>query len=456
MAQQVLLAVDTDREILTAMERDLARRFAADYRIVTAATPEAAFAELNIGDQVAVVMAGQSLTDTDGVEFLNTCHQLHPAAKRVLLITYGDIAAGRAGVRAMALGLLDDYLNKPWGDPELELYRTVSELLSQRARAAGATVSQPVAVRVVGPQWSARSHQLRDLLTRNSVAHRFYDIAQPEGRQLLRQAGVAPGDQPIVLLFDGRVLVDPPNESIAEALGVQTKPTSTRYDLTVIGGGPAGLTAAMYAASEGLATLLLEREALGGQAGTTSLIRSYLGFPRGISGRELASRAVEQALFMGAEIAFIQATADLDVHSGDLLLTLADGSLARSDTVVIATGVTLPQARCARARGAARCRGVLRRRRHRGDCAERAAGLRRRRRQCSRAGCRTSGPLRLTRDPAGPRTRALREYVGLLDPRDGTSVQYQRPAQRDGNRRPWPRPPPSHFGARLGNRPGTN
>ena len=340
MAQQVLLAVDTDREILTAMERDLARRFAADYRIVTAATPEAAFAELNIGDQVAVVMAGQSLTDTDGVEFLNTCHQLHPAAKRVLLITYGDIAAGRAGVRAMALGLLDDYLNKPWGDPELELYRTVSELLSQRARAAGATVSQPVAVRVVGPQWSARSHQLRDLLTRNSVAHRFYDIAQPEGRQLLRQAGVAPGDQPIVLLFDGRVLVDPPNESIAEALGVQTKPTSTRYDLTVIGGGPAGLTAAMYAASEGLATLLLEREALGGQAGTTSLIRNYLGFPRGISGRELASRAVEQALFMGAEIAFIQATADLDVHSGDLLLTLADGSLARSDTVVIATGVT--------------------------------------------------------------------------------------------------------------------
>jgi thioredoxin reductase (NADPH) len=341
MGKPVLLAVDSDPDILAAIERDLRRRFAADYGIVTADTAEAAFAELDIGDQVAVAMAGQSsLSDTTGVDFLNTCHQLHPAAKRLLLITHGDIAAGRAGVRAMALGLLDDYLNKPWGDPEIELYPIVSELLSQRARAAVAAGSQPVAVRVVAPQRSARSHELRDLLTRNSVAHSFYDVAQAEGRQLLRQAGVVPGDQPIVLLFDGRVMVDPPNERIAEALGVQTKPASTRYDLTVIGGGPAGLTAAMYAASEGLATLLLEREAVGGQAGTTSLIRNYLGFPRGISGRELTSRAVEQALLMGAEIAFIRSTVDLDVHSEDLLLTLADGSLARSETVVIATGVT--------------------------------------------------------------------------------------------------------------------
>jgi thioredoxin reductase (NADPH) len=340
MGKPVLLAVDSDPDILAAIERDLRRRFAADYRIVTADTAEAAFAGLDIGDQVAVAMAGQSsLSDTTGVDFLNACHQLHPTAKRLLLITYGDIAAGRAGVRAMALGLLDDSLNKPWGDPELELYTVVSELLSQRARAAVAAGSQPVAVRVVAPQRSVRSHELRDLLTRNSVAHSFYDVAQAEGRQLLRQAGVV-GDQPILLLFDGRVLVDPPNEGIAEALGVQTKPASTRYDLTVIGGGPAGLTAAMYAASEGLATLLLEREAVGGQAGTTSLIRNYLGFPRGISGRELTSRAVEQALLMGAEIAFIRSTVDLDVHSEDLLLTLADGSLARSETVVIATGVT--------------------------------------------------------------------------------------------------------------------
>jgi thioredoxin reductase (NADPH) len=137
-------------------------------------------------------------------------------------------------------------------------------------------------VRIIGPQWSARSHELRDLLTRNSIPHGFYDVAKPEGYQLLQRTGVGSVDQPVVLLFDGRVLIDPPNERIAEVLGVQTRPASSLYDLAVVGGGPTGLTAAMYAASEGLSTLLLEREAIGGQAGTTSLIRNYLGFPHGI------------------------------------------------------------------------------------------------------------------------------------------------------------------------------
>jgi thioredoxin reductase (NADPH) len=340
MVQPVLLAVDSDRDILVAIERDLTRRFAADYRIVTGDTPEGAFAELNVDDQVAVVIAGQWLAETTGVDFLNACHQLHPAAKRLILISYGDIVAGRAAVRAMALGQLDHYLNKPWGNPELELYPTVSELLSQRLRAAVAPGSQPEAVKIVGPRWSARSHELRDLLARNNVSHGFYDVTKPEGRRLLNQVGVEAGDHPIALLFDGRVLVDPPNEGIAEALGVQTRPASHRYDLTVVGGGPAGLTAAMYAASEGLTTLLVEREAIGGQAGTTSLIRNYLGFPRGISGRELASRAVEQALAMGAEIVFIRSAVGLKARGEDLLLTLGDGSQALSRTVVIATGVT--------------------------------------------------------------------------------------------------------------------
>jgi thioredoxin reductase (NADPH) len=340
MAQSVLLAVDSDRDILLAIERDLTRRFAADYRIVVAETSEGAFAGLNVDDQVAVVIAGQWLAGTTGVDFLNACHQLHPAAKRLILITYGDVVAGRAAVRAMALGQLDHYLNKPWGDPELDLYPTVSELLSQRLRAAVAAGSQPEAVKIVGPRWSGRSHELRDLLARNNVSHGFYDVAEPEGRRLLKQVGVEAGDRPIALLFDGRVLIDPPNEGIAEALGVQTKPTSNRYDLAVVGGGPAGLTAAMYAASEGLATLLLEREAVGGQAGTTSLIRNYLGFPRGISGRELASRAVEQALAMGAEMVFVRSAVGLEARAEDLVLTLGDGSQAVSRTVVIATGVT--------------------------------------------------------------------------------------------------------------------
>jgi thioredoxin reductase (NADPH) len=340
MAQPVLMAVDHDRDILTTMQRDLSRRFAADYRIVTADTPDAVLADLDADDHVAVVIASQWLTDTTGVDFLSVCHQLYPDAKRLLLVSHGDYVAGTAAVRAIALGQLDQALNKPWGDPELELYPAVSELLSQQRRNAVVAGTRPEVVRIVGPQWSARSHQLRDLLTRNSVLHGFYDVATPEGRQLLERAGVAPGDHPVVLLFDGRVLVDPQNELLAEALGVQTKPASSRYDLAVVGGGPAGLTAAMYAASEGLTTALLEREAVGGQAGTTSLIRNYLGFPRGISGRELASRAVEQALVMGAELVFVRSVVGLETRGEDRLLILADGNQACSRTVVIATGVT--------------------------------------------------------------------------------------------------------------------
>jgi thioredoxin reductase (NADPH) len=185
MAQPVLLAVDNDPDIITALQRDLTRRFATDYRIVTAKTPEAALAELDVDDQVAVALAGQWLNDTTGVHFLSACHQLYPAAKRVLLITYGDYAGGTAAVRAISLGQLDQALNQPCGDPELELYPAVSDLLGQRRRATVAAGSQPEVARIVGPQWSARSHQLRDLLSRNNILHGFYDVAKPEGRQLL-------------------------------------------------------------------------------------------------------------------------------------------------------------------------------------------------------------------------------------------------------------------------------
>ena len=341
MAQPVMLVVDNERHIITAIQRDLNRRFAADYRIVTADAPDVALAELDADDQVAVVIAGQWLTETTGVDFLSACHQLYPAAKRLLLVSYGDYAGGTAAVQAIALGQLDQILNKPWGDPELELYPAVSMLLSERRRTVVAAGSQPEVVRLVGPQWAARSHQLRDLLSRNNIVHGFYDVATQEGRQLIERAGVAPGDHPVALLFDGRVLVDPQPELLAEALGIQTRPArSSHYDLVVVGGGPAGLTAAMYAASEGLATVLLEREAVGGQAGTTSLIRNYLGFPRGISGRELASRAVEQALVMGAELVFTRSVVRLETNREDRLVTFADGNQTFSRTVVIATGVT--------------------------------------------------------------------------------------------------------------------
>jgi thioredoxin reductase (NADPH) len=195
-----LLAVDSDGEVLAALDHDLTRRFAGDYRIVTAETPAAALVELDADDEVAVVIAGQWLSGTTGIDFLSGCHQLHPAAKRLLLITNGDFLGGQAAVRAMALGQLDDYVNKPWGNPELELYPTVSELLSQRSHSAVVAGSQPEIVRIVGPQWSARSHQLRDVLSRNSIPHGFYDVTKPEGRQLLARAGVAPVDLPPVII----------------------------------------------------------------------------------------------------------------------------------------------------------------------------------------------------------------------------------------------------------------
>jgi thioredoxin reductase (NADPH) len=341
MAKPTLVVVTDDPGTLTAATQALERRFGADYQVVAADAPAAALTALGqAGEQVALLLAGQWLEGMTGIEFLCRAHELHPAAKRVLLIPFGDVAAGVAGLQAMALGQLDHWLNTPWGAPELQLYPEVSELLGQWARATARAGSRSEWVRVVGPRWSARSHELRDLLGRNNIPHGFYDAREEDGRRLLAQAGLEATDQPVVLLSDGRVLVDPPTERLAQALGAQTRPGPGRYDLAVVGAGPAGLAAATYAASEGLRTLLLEREAIGGQAGTTSLIRNYLGFPRGISGGDLAARATEQAVVFGAELVYTQPATSLRSNGADRVLTLANSTQAVSRTVVVATGVS--------------------------------------------------------------------------------------------------------------------
>jgi thioredoxin reductase (NADPH) len=344
MAKPALVVVYSDRETLAALERDLGRRFGADYQVLAADTPAATLdalgARSRAGEQAAVLLADQWLAGMTGIQFLSRAHELYPAAKRVLLIPYGDVAAGVAGLQAMALGQLDHWLNTPFGPPELHLYPTVSELLSQWAKATVGASTQPEWVRVVGPRWSPRSHELRDLLGRNNIPHGFYDTDGEDGQRLLAHAGLEATDRPVLLLLDGRVLVDPSSERLAQALGAQTQPAPGRYDVTVVGAGPAGLAAATYAASEGLHTLLLEREAIGGQAGTTSLIRNYLGFPRGISGAELAARATEQAVVFGAELVYTQPATGLHASGVDQVLTLADGSQAVSRTAVIATGVS--------------------------------------------------------------------------------------------------------------------
>jgi thioredoxin reductase (NADPH) len=318
MAKPTLVVVTDDPGTLTAATQALERRFGADYQVVAADAPAAALTALGqAGEQVALLLAGQWLEGMTGIEFLCRAHELHPAAKRVLLIPFGDVAAGVAGLQAMALGQLDHWLNTPWGAPELQLYPEVSELLGQWARATTRAGSRSEWVRVVGPRWSARSHELRDLLGRNNIPHGFYDAREEDGRRLLAQAGLEATDQPVVLLSDGRVLVDPPTERLAQ-----------------------GLAAATYAASEGLRTLLLEREAIGGQAGTTSLIRNYLGFPRGISGGDLAARATEQAVVFGAELVYTQPATSLRSNGADRVLTLANSTQAVSRTVVVATGVS--------------------------------------------------------------------------------------------------------------------
>jgi thioredoxin reductase (NADPH) len=344
MAKPALVVVVGDPGHREELARTLRRRFGADYEVVAEAGPAAALAVLGrlaaAGGQAALLLADQRLEEMTGVEFLRRAHELHPAARRVLLCAYGDVATGFAALQAMSLGQLDHWLNTPFGPPELQLYPAIGKLLGRWARATAGAGSFPEPVRVVGPHLSPRSHALRDLLSRNNIPHGFYDADSDAGRRLLAGAGLGPIGRPVVLLADGRVLVDPPNERLAQALGAETRPAAGRYDVAVVGAGPAGLAAAVYAASEGLATLLLEREAVGGQAGTTSLIRNYLGFPRGISGKELAARANEQAQVFGAELVYAQPGTGLGPDGHDRVLTLADGSRAVSRTVVLATGVS--------------------------------------------------------------------------------------------------------------------
>lgn len=324
-----------------ALERVLSRRFGGDYRVVSAESGEAGLQLLDElareGREVALIMADQWMPGMTGVEMLEQARDRHPLAKRILLVDYGDQRCKEPILQGSALGHIHHYLPKDWQFPEQWLYPAVSEFLSDWSKA-----SRPgfEAVRIVGDRWARRSYQLREVFGRNGVPFGFYDIDSDKGQRLLRHAGVDGSRLPVVILQDGTALVDASDLEIAAAMRVDTKPLRDDYDVAIVGGGPAGLAAAVYAASEGLRCAVLEPHAIGGQAGASSLIRNYLGFPRGVSGADLAVRAYDQAWMFGADFVFLRKAIGLRRDGDWRLVDLQGGESMRARTVLIATGVS--------------------------------------------------------------------------------------------------------------------
>lgn len=337
----VLLTVDDDVSVSRAVARDLRRRYGGTYRIVRAesgAQALEALREIKLrGDAVAVLLADYRMPGMNGIEFLEQAMDLFPTARRVLLTAYADT---EAAIDAINVVDLDHYLLKPWDPPEEKLYPVLDALLD----AWRATDHRPVAeTRVVGHRWSARSYEVRDFLARNQVPYRWYLADEPEGARLLTAAGADPESLPCVITTDGSALTDPTDTELAAQVGLATAPTGDFYDLVVVGGGPAGLGAAVYGASEGLRTVLLERHATGGQAGQSSRIENYLGFPDGVSGSQLTDRARRQAVKFGAELLTAADVVTLQAAGPARRLLLADGGQIDAHTVILATGVSYRQ-----------------------------------------------------------------------------------------------------------------
>jgi thioredoxin reductase (NADPH) len=340
MVQPVLFVVVEQGPMLERLTADLRRRFDPDYRVRGAHSVTAALQSLaELADRcedVAVLIADQNLVGMPAVDLLERAHELHPLAKRVLMINRRNWSPAHPLIGALAVGKVDYHLYNPWVPLERMLYSPVSEFL-----VAWEATREPtaVALRIVGPQWSMRSHELRDVLGRVGAVFAFYRDDSPAGRQLLAEAGVDGTRLPVIVFFDNRVLVDPTHAELFANMGVATSPTIEDCDVAIVGAGPAGLAAAVYAASEGLRTLLLEPVIPGGQAGTSSLIRNYLGFERGISGSDLANRAMQQAWLFGTNFVLSQRATWLGVRGPDRLVRTSDGSAVAARAVVIATGV---------------------------------------------------------------------------------------------------------------------
>jgi thioredoxin reductase (NADPH) len=339
-AKPVLLTVDDDIAVSQALARDLRRQYAKRFRIVRAESGPSALEvlrELRLADEeVALILADHRMPGMTGIELLERSLELFPEAKRVLLTAYADTDVAIRAINAVGL---DYYLLKPWSPPERELYPVLDEQVEDWLEQYRPPFE---GVRLIGHRWSARSHEIKDLLARNHVPFQWLDVETSDGaRQLLTASQVdpTPDQLPIVVTASGTVLRAPGNAELASEVGLRTQAELPFYDLIVVGGGPAGLAAAVYGASEGLRTVLIEREAPGGQAGQSSRIENYLGFPSGVSGLELARRAVTQARRFGAEIVAVQDVCRLETHGATHVIRLTSGAELSAHAVLIATGV---------------------------------------------------------------------------------------------------------------------
>ncbi|HEY6494028.1 MAG TPA: FAD-dependent oxidoreductase [Trebonia sp.] len=337
----VIVTVDDDPGVSRAVARDLRRRYGEQNRIVRAESGEQALDALKQmklrGDQVAVIIADYRMPGLTGIEFLEQAMDIYPYARRVLLTAYADTSAA---IDAINVVDLDHYLLKPWDPPEEKLYPVIDDLLSDWKRDDRRPVKE---AKLVGHRWSAPSAKLRDFLARNQVPYRWFAADSAEGQRLLDAAGADGHDLPVLITADGEPLIAPTQAQVAAKVNLSTIPEHDFYDLIVIGGGPAGLGAAVYGASEGLRTVLVEKFATGGQAGQSSRIENYLGFPNGLSGGQLTDRARRQAVKFGAELLTTCEVTGLEVNGPARTIRLSDGGAIGAKAVILATGVSYRQ-----------------------------------------------------------------------------------------------------------------
>ena len=340
MAKPVILTVDDEPQVLNAVNRDLRQHYRGDYRLMKANSGVEALDTVQKlkqrNDPVALFLVDQRMPHMSGTEFLAEARKLYPEARKVLLTAYADTEAAISSINEIGL---DYYLIKPWDPPEQHLYPVLDDLLSDWV----ATVPVPYdGIRVAGTLWSPSSHDTKDFLARNRIPYQWLDIEKDtEAAVLVESVDNEHHELPVVFFPDGAVLINPDHRTLADKVGLQTQATEKFYDLIIVGAGPAGLGAAVYGASEGLSTLMIDKEATGGQAGTSSRIENYLGFPKGLSGADLARRATVQAMRLGAEILTTQEVVGVRVQDPYRLVMLSDGTELTCKALILATGVTV-------------------------------------------------------------------------------------------------------------------